>query len=111
MNVFVIPLEPVEPAIIIGYFGGSRRHFSFSIETISKLLEKDVEINIDPSRLRPFDVNNLVCDYTKAQELLGWSPEVSFEDGLQSTNDWVKQNIPDWDENKNVKNKRMENTL
>ena len=37
-------------------------------------------------------MNNLVCDYTKAKELLGWSPEVSFEDGLQSTIDWVKQN-------------------
>ena len=73
---------------------GSNREISIKtiVETISKLLEKDVEINIDPSRLRPFDVNNLVCDYTKAKELLGWSPEVSFEDGLQSTIDWVKQN-------------------
>ena len=73
---------------------GSNREISIKtiVETISKLLEKDVEIKIDPSRLRPFDVNNLVCDYTKAKELLGWSPEVSFEDGLQSTIDWVKQN-------------------
>jgi len=73
---------------------GSNREISIKtiVETISKLLEKDVEIKIDPSRLRPFDVNNLVCDYTKAKKLLGWSPEVSFEDGLQSTIDWVKQN-------------------
>ena len=73
---------------------GSNREISIKtiVETISKLLDKNIEIKIDSSRLRPFDVNNLVCDYTKAKELLGWSPQVSLEDGLQTTIDWVKQN-------------------
>jgi nucleoside-diphosphate-sugar epimerase len=73
---------------------GSNRETSIEnlVIMISKLLGKDIEIEIDSSRLRPFDVNNLVCDYTKAKELLGWNPEISLEDGLQSTIDWVKQN-------------------
>tara|TARA_B110000014_G_C20096822_1_gene575014 strand:- start:126 stop:1127 length:1002 start_codon:yes stop_codon:yes gene_type:complete len=73
---------------------GSHRETSIKtiVELISKLMGKEVEIEIDSSRLRPFDVNNLVCDYTKAKELLGWSPKISLEDGLQSTIDWVKQN-------------------
>jgi len=70
---------------------GSHRETSIKtlVSMISKILDKDVEIDIDSSRLRPFDVNNLVCDYTKAKELLNWEPEISLENGLKQTIDWV----------------------
>jgi GDPmannose 4,6-dehydratase len=35
-------------------------------------------IEIDKRLYRPADVNNLVGDYTKAKELLGWYPKTSF---------------------------------
>ena len=37
-------------------------------------------IVIDPSFLRPAEVDELVGDSTKAKDLLGWEPKTSFED-------------------------------
>jgi nucleoside-diphosphate-sugar epimerase len=59
---------------------------------ISKIMNKDIKIEIDSSRLRPNDVENLVCDYSKASRLLGWKPEISIETGLKNTIEWLDAN-------------------
>lgn len=52
----------------------------------------DHSIVIDPSRIRPSDVETLICDYSKANRLLGWAPSVSLRDGLKHTIDWIAKN-------------------
>lgn len=61
---------------------------------IASLLDKrnKVRIEHDESRLRPYDVDRLVCDYSKAEKVLGWKPAVSIEDGLAKTIEWIKNN-------------------
>ncbi len=39
----------------------------------------DDHVVIDPEFLRPAEVDHLIGDCTRARELLGWTPEVSFE--------------------------------
>ncbi len=51
-----------------------------------------ISIEIDESKFRPLDVERLVCDNSKAQNLLDWRPTTSFEDGLIETISWVKRN-------------------
>jgi dTDP-glucose 4,6-dehydratase len=51
-----------------------------------------VSIKMDKKRIRPFDVNLLICDNKKAQKLLSWKPEVSFREGLEQTITWAKEN-------------------
>jgi UDP-glucose 4-epimerase len=41
---------------------------------------------------RKFDVPVNVLDITRARELLGWEPEVSFRDGLVNTLAWMRNN-------------------
>jgi dTDP-glucose 4,6-dehydratase len=61
---------------------------------IAELLGKRemVSIKLDESRLRPYDVNRLFCDPSKAKRILGWAPTVPIKDGLKTTLDWVKSN-------------------
>ena len=40
----------------------------------------DDHVVIDPSFLRPAEVEHLVGDASKAKDKLGWEPEVSFEE-------------------------------
>jgi UDP-glucose 4-epimerase len=40
---------------------------------------------------RPGDVHASVADIGKAREMLGFSPEVSFEEGLQQTFEWYER--------------------
>ena len=59
---------------------------------ISELMGERIGIETDPVRLRPYDVERLYCSNRKAEKLLGWKPEVSLEDGLRMTIDWIKEN-------------------
>jgi dTDP-glucose 4,6-dehydratase len=49
----------------------------------SEIVFKDRPID-DPERRRP--------DITRAQQLLGWSPQVSLEEGLKKTIEWCREN-------------------
>jgi len=73
---------------------GSQRSVSVInlVKMISKIMSKEVKIKIEPDRFRPFDVDTLVCNYDRADRLLEWKPEVSIEDGLSETINWVKKN-------------------
>jgi nucleoside-diphosphate-sugar epimerase len=63
-------------------------------EKISNLLDKKISIVQDPSRVRPqkSEVQRLWCDNAKAKRLLDWEPQVSLEEGLQETIEWMKKN-------------------
>jgi len=66
------------------------------VKLTSKILNKKAIIKTDKNRLRPHDVQKLLCDNKKAKKLLKWKPEVSFEKGLEMTVDWMKSNKPDY---------------
>lgn len=64
-------------------------------QQILKLVGRDLPIHSEEQRMRPerSEVNRLLADNTRALEKLGWAPRVEFEDGLQQTVDWVRENI------------------
>jgi len=62
------------------------------VNIASSILDMKVSIKMDKKRIRPFDVNLLICDNKKAQKLLSWKPEVSFREGLEQTITWAKEN-------------------
>ena len=62
------------------------------VRLMAKLLGKRVKIKRDPTRLRPYDVERLLCDSTKAKQILKWQPQVSLEEGLKRTIEWVANN-------------------
>jgi NAD dependent epimerase/dehydratase len=62
---------------------------------IAELMGKSIEIRSDEKRLRPqnSEVFRLLADTAKARRLLGWRAEISLEDGLRETIDWVCGNL------------------
>ena len=76
---------------------GSGREISIGdlARLIARLMDKEIEIEVDDRRLRPqnSEVERLVADNTKAKALLGWTPQVTLEDGLRLTIAWVKANL------------------
>jgi NAD dependent epimerase/dehydratase len=65
------------------------------VERVMRILGRDVPVELDENRLRPQDseVERLVADTTKAQELLGWEPSVELDEGLQRTVDWLTRSL------------------
>jgi nucleoside-diphosphate-sugar epimerase len=60
-------------------------------ETIASLSGKGMEIRYDTSR-QEGDTDRY-ADWSKAGEILGWSPKVSLETGLRRTYDWLKSQL------------------
>lgn len=71
---------------------GSERSVSIKelVKLIAGILSVEPSITIDPSRLRPHDVELLNCNYGKAFRLLGWKPTVDIAEGLKRTIEWMK---------------------
>lgn len=76
---------------------GSGREISIGelARTIIEISGKGVEIETDTNRMRPSnsEVERLLANSSLARETLGWQAEVSLEDGLQRTMEWVAANI------------------
>src|ERR1035437_237485 len=62
--------------------------------TITQMTGSAATIESDERRLRPeaSEVDRLLADNSLAQSLLGWRPQVTLEDGLARTIDWIRQN-------------------
>lgn len=67
------------------------------VSTASQILNVDVEICTDESRIRPesSEVDRLVCDASLARDLLGWMPRLigveGLTEGLKITANWLAQ--------------------
>ncbi|HID94413.1 MAG TPA: dTDP-glucose 4,6-dehydratase [bacterium (Candidatus Stahlbacteria)] len=74
--------------------------------TIAQNILKDLDrlpSLIEFVRDRPGHVKRLVASYKKASSLLGWTPTVSFEEGLKKTIDWYNTSKGWW---KKIKRKK-----
>ncbi|HEY2805707.1 MAG TPA: GDP-mannose 4,6-dehydratase [Gemmatimonadales bacterium] len=76
---------------------GTGREISIAdaITTIIKAVGRDVPIERDDARLRPeqSEVSRLCADITRAGELLGYKPTVTFEEGIKRTVAWISQHL------------------
>lgn len=62
-----------------------------TLKTIAKLMDADIKWVTDPERLRPAgsEVFRLLGSNEKITTLTGWRPQVSLEEGLRRTIDWI----------------------
>ncbi len=55
--------------------------------------EIEVEVDIDPNRLRAADIPCLVGDYSKFSETTGWQPEIPLVQTLGDLLDWWREEL------------------
>lgn len=57
---------------------------------IGRLMSKDIEIEVDPTRFRPWDIDHLQSDNTKLYSVIDLRPKVSLKEALIRTiNDFI----------------------
>lgn len=61
---------------------------------IASLMKKEISIDPEQNRLRPenSEVERLCADSSLAKKLLGWTPQITLEDGLTHTILWITEN-------------------
>lgn len=66
-------------------------------DKIAKVMDREgYELTIEKSRLRPFDVDELLCDNTLFNKLTGGVDYTEFEDGLKRTVNWYNRSGKKW---------------
>ncbi len=58
---------------------GTGRTLRSLVETIAKLLDVDIRIDIDPARIRPSDNAVIIGSFEKIHDHTGWTPESTLE--------------------------------
>lgn len=69
---------------------GTEDHMSVDqlIDTVCEVSDKTVKRKYLSNKAQ--GVRNRICDYSRIEKELGWKPEVSFEEGIRRTYEWVK---------------------
>ena len=92
-----IALAPDTKGLEINIASGKEASMEEVFKTIARLMDADVRWIRDPERIRPSksEVFRLLGDNTLITSLTGWKPQVSLEEGLKRTIDWIcrKENL------------------
>ncbi|MBD1381920.1 dTDP-glucose 4,6-dehydratase [Metabacillus arenae] len=62
-----------------------------SINELAKLIVQDDSRIVHVEHIHPqSEIPKLLCNYEKAKKLLNWEPQVSLEEGMKRTEEWIK---------------------
>lgn len=71
---------------------GNTYSIDFIATELARVMGKDIKPEIT-GKYRVGDIRHCFADTTKAKEILGFKPEVQFEDGLKELAQWLKTQI------------------
>jgi UDP-glucose 4-epimerase len=84
-----LAFEKASPGEVFNVGGGSRVSLNEAIDAIKEIVGREIEVHYQA--VQKGDVRHTLADTTKAQEVLGYSPKVSFHEGLRSEYEWIKE--------------------
>jgi UDP-glucose 4-epimerase len=68
---------------------GSPKSVNYLLESLQGIMSSDIKPTF--LDIRPGDVKKTHASIEKAQQMLGWQPDVDFEQGLKATAEWFKR--------------------
>ncbi len=65
------------------------------VERVLRIVGRDLPVTQDQDRIRPVqsEVMRLICDNRKAAALAGWRPQVTLDEGLRATVEWIAAHL------------------
>jgi dTDP-glucose 4,6-dehydratase len=87
----LVGASPATAGEVVNIGSGREVTIDAAIRTIVELVGRGNRIVADDARVRPenSEVSRLCADLTKAERLVGYRPEVSFDEGLRRTIAWI----------------------
>lgn len=85
--------QKAEPGEVYNIASGRGITIRELLDQLLALSSTEVEVEVDPERLRPSDVEVLLGDYSKFHQATGWEPEIPFETTLNDTLDYWRHRV------------------
>lgn len=86
------------PGNVYNIASGKAHSIQYLLDTLLSFVSIDIQVQVDPDRMRPVNIPILLGDATRLRTETGWQPKYSFERSLEDVlNDWRKriQSSPD----------------
>ena len=93
VRAYHLALTEGEPGEVYNIGSGVGRNMQWILDTLISMSKIAVEVRQDPSRMRPSDIPQLVCNPAKFNTLTGWVPEIPIEQTLEDILDHWRQKV------------------
>ncbi|HKP54032.1 MAG TPA: GDP-mannose 4,6-dehydratase [Chloroflexia bacterium] len=93
VGAYHLALTQGEPGEVYNIGSGVARKMQWILDTLVTMSKIAVEVRQDPSRMRPSDIPQLVCNPTKFNELTGWQPQIPIEQTLKDILDYWRERV------------------
>lgn len=88
VKAYELLLENGENGEVYNVGSGKSYKMSDILEMLLSLSTEKIIVETDPALVRPVEVPELVCDYSRLHHITGWKPEISLETSLRDTLDY-----------------------
>ena len=82
-----------EPGDVYNIGRGEALSIREMLDLLLSMAKVDVEVRPMPERMRPSDVELLLCDPTKFRERTGWEPKIPFDQTLRDTLEYWRERV------------------
>lgn len=93
VRAYVLALEYGEPGDVYNIGSGRSRSIRELLDFLLSCATCPIRVEIDPARLRPVDIPDVVCDASKFRARTGWTPRLTFEQSLSDLLDYERQQV------------------
>ncbi|MGQ9475200.1 MAG: GDP-mannose 4,6-dehydratase [Actinomycetota bacterium] len=93
VRAYWLALEKGEPGEVYNIGSGRAVTIREMLDILLSFTDREIEIRPVPERMRPSDVELLICDCRKFQELTGWKPEIPLEKTLKDTLNYWRERV------------------
>jgi GDP-4-dehydro-6-deoxy-D-mannose reductase len=83
VRAYVLLITEGEPGQVYNIGSGESHAIQELLDTLLSLSRVSIEVRRDPSRMRPSEVPEVVCDTSRIREQTGWRATIPFEQSLQ----------------------------
>jgi len=88
-----LSLEKGEPGEVYNIGSGKAITIQALLDLILSMSDVEIEVRQMPERMRPSDVELLLCDYGKFNRATGWKPEIPFEKTVRDLLDYWRERV------------------
>ena len=88
-----LSLEKGEPGEVYNLGSGRAVTIQEMLDLILSMSDVEIEVRQMPERMRPSDVELLLCDYSKFNRATGWEPEIPLEKTIADLLDYWRERV------------------
>ncbi|MBC7254355.1 MAG: GDP-mannose 4,6-dehydratase [Actinobacteria bacterium] len=93
VKAYWLALQKGEPGEVYNIGSGRAVTIREMLDILLSFTDLEIEVRPVPERMRPSDVELLVCDCSKFRALTGWKPEIPLEKTLKDTLDYWRERV------------------